>query len=94
MDSHEEKLQKIIMESKMNEARDEMKRKAESIDKAKAEQKKLTQAMGRGSSSSNYGGGYGNNDGYEIETIKKSRQPTVEVEEDEEEAPVKKPVGK
>ena len=28
MDSHEEKLQKIIMESKMNEAREEARRKA------------------------------------------------------------------
>ncbi len=35
MDSHEEKLQKIIMESKMNEARIEATRKAEMLDKQK-----------------------------------------------------------
>eukprot|EP00823_Brevimastigomonas_motovehiculus_P008164 TRINITY_DN7438_c0_g1_i1.p1 TRINITY_DN7438_c0_g1~~TRINITY_DN7438_c0_g1_i1.p1 ORF type:complete len:267 (+),score=70.86 TRINITY_DN7438_c0_g1_i1:58-858(+) len=37
MDSHEEKLQKIILESKMNEARDKMRKKAEEIDHQKAE---------------------------------------------------------
>jgi hypothetical protein len=35
MDSHEEKLQKIIMESKMNEARDEARRKADTIEQSK-----------------------------------------------------------
>ena len=38
MDSHEEKLQKIIMESKMNEARDEARRKADTIEQSKCGQ--------------------------------------------------------
>lgn len=41
MDSNEEKLQKIIMESKISEAREEARRKAESIDRQKAEMRKL-----------------------------------------------------
>ena len=41
MDSHEEKLQKIILESKFNEAREEARRKASTIDKNKAEMRKL-----------------------------------------------------
>lgn len=41
MDSHEEKLHQIIMESKMNEARDEARRKAEEIDKQKARMKDM-----------------------------------------------------
>lgn len=41
MDSHEEKLHQIIMESKMNEARDEARRKAEEIDSQKARMKML-----------------------------------------------------
>jgi hypothetical protein len=40
MDSHEEKLQKIILESKFNEAKEEAKRKAEAIAKQKADAKK------------------------------------------------------
>lgn len=36
MDSHEEKLQKIILESKMNEAREQARRKASDIDQQKA----------------------------------------------------------
>lgn len=54
MDSHEEKLQKIIQESKMNEARDQARRKAESIDKEKSDRKKVMDAAGGGG-----GGGYG-----------------------------------
>jgi len=50
MDSHEEKLQKIIMESKINEARDEARRKAESIDKQKAEHRKMQSMSGGGDS--------------------------------------------
>jgi len=45
MDSHEEKLQKIIMESKMNEAREEARRKAQTIAKQKAELKKQQKLM-------------------------------------------------
>lgn len=66
MDSHEEKLQKIILEQKMNEAREEMKRKADNIDRQKSEMKKLQGPKsgypGAGmesSSSSSMGGRYG-----------------------------------
>jgi len=45
MDSHEEKLQKIIMESKMNEAREEARRKAKAIAKQKDELKKQQKIM-------------------------------------------------
>ncbi len=48
MDSHEEKLQKIIMESKMTEAREEARRKAELIEKQKAEIRAKLVADGRG----------------------------------------------
>ena len=56
MDSHEEKLQKIIMESKMNQARDEARRKASDIDQQKA-QLRQAQAMagGGGGKYSSYG---------------------------------------
>ena len=47
MDSHEEKLQRIIQESKMQEAKQEAKRKAEGIAKQREDMKKL-QAMGGG----------------------------------------------
>jgi len=74
MDSHEEKLQKIIMESKMNQAKDEARRQAQAIDQQKAMQKMAMQAGGGGmggggsmsmgryssySSDSAAGGGYG-----------------------------------
>ena len=55
MDSHEEKLQRIILESKMNEAKLEMKRKAENIAKEREDRKKAM-AMGGG-------GGMGGGDG-------------------------------
>lgn len=41
MDSHEEKLQKIITESKINEARDEARRKADKIEREKTEARRL-----------------------------------------------------
>jgi len=47
MDSHEEKLQKIIMESKMNQARDEARRKASDIDK-RSQSVEPTQQGGKG----------------------------------------------
>eukprot|EP00463_Aulacantha_scolymantha_P006482 TRINITY_DN8139_c0_g1_i1.p1 TRINITY_DN8139_c0_g1~~TRINITY_DN8139_c0_g1_i1.p1 ORF type:complete len:103 (-),score=29.68 TRINITY_DN8139_c0_g1_i1:88-375(-) len=42
---HEEKLQKIIMESKMNEAREESRRKAQAIAKQKADLKNQQKMM-------------------------------------------------
>jgi hypothetical protein len=54
MDSHEEKLQKIILESKFNEAREAARRKASDIDKQKKEQRKL-----EGGGPSKFGGGGG-----------------------------------
>ena len=45
-DSHEEKLQKIIQESKMNEAREQMRQKADDIERKKMEEKRVQQAMG------------------------------------------------
>lgn len=36
MESHEEKLHKLVMQSKINETKDVMKRKANEIDKSKA----------------------------------------------------------
>lgn len=58
MDSHEEKLQKIIMESKMSQARDEARRKASDIDHQKAALKQA-QAMAGGG-----GGGAGRYSSY------------------------------
>mmetsp|Transcript_21812 Transcript_21812/g.30821 ORF Transcript_21812/g.30821 Transcript_21812/m.30821 type:complete len:533 (-) Transcript_21812:18-1616(-) len=60
MDSHEEKLQKIILESKMNEAREEARRKAETIDKQKAEIRKMqssVKGLGSGGGPQMMGGG-------------------------------------
>jgi len=54
MDSHEEKLQKIIMESKMNQARDEARRKASDIDQQKAQ---MRQAMAMAGGGGGGGGG-------------------------------------
>jgi len=64
MDSHEEKLQKIILESKFNEAKEEARRKASAIDKNKAELRKIESASKGfgGGGGSGYGGG-GNSGG-------------------------------
>ena len=53
MDSHEEKLQKIITESKINQARDEARRKAQDIDQQKA-QMRQAQAMAGGGGGGKY----------------------------------------
>jgi hypothetical protein len=58
MDSHEEKLQKIILESKFNEAREAARRKATDIDKRKADMKKMD-----GGGPSSYPGGSGGGGG-------------------------------
>jgi hypothetical protein len=55
MDSHEEKLQKIIMESKMNQARDEARRKASDIDHQKAQARQAAAMAGAANKYSSYG---------------------------------------
>jgi len=80
MDSHEEKLQKIILESKMNEAREAARNKAKALDKQKAEMRKIQSGVkgfgsapaqmsggryGGGGDSSRYGGGGGGGGGGE-----------------------------
>jgi hypothetical protein len=61
MDSHEEKLQKIIQESKFNEAREEAKRKAQTIDKQKVQARKMEASTKKfsGGGPSNFGGSGG-----------------------------------
>jgi coatomer subunit delta len=61
MDSHEEKLQKIILESKMNDAREAARRKADSIDKQNKLNRKKMQGMG--SSTAGPHGGMGSSMG-------------------------------
>mmetsp|Transcript_15791 Transcript_15791/g.27223 ORF Transcript_15791/g.27223 Transcript_15791/m.27223 type:complete len:513 (-) Transcript_15791:47-1585(-) len=46
MESHEEKLHNMIRQSKIKDAKEEMKRKVEQIDKAKSERDKLTRKVG------------------------------------------------
>jgi hypothetical protein len=55
MNSHEEKLHKMMIQSKINDTKDVMKRKAMEIDKVKLETKLQQQALQR----DNYGGGGG-----------------------------------
>jgi len=62
MDSHEEKLQKIIMESKMNQARDEARRKASDIDHQKAQARQAA-AMAGANKYSSYGSESGSGGG-------------------------------
>ncbi|XP_010552893.1 PREDICTED: coatomer subunit delta-like [Tarenaya hassleriana] len=80
MESHEEKLHKLVMQSKINETRDVMKRKASEIDKSKIEKNKgdkggfmSLSSMGSGrlessfsdmSISSGGGGGFGSGSGF------------------------------
>ncbi|KAK4773189.1 hypothetical protein SAY87_028208 [Trapa incisa] len=79
MESQEEKLHKMVMQSKINETKDVMKRKASEIDKSKVEKSrgdrgglKALQSMGSGilessfkdMSISNNGSGFGNNSGF------------------------------
>lgn len=61
MDSHEEKLQKIIMDSKINEAREAARKKAATIEQQKADMRKMIggqqsgyQGMGNSMGSDNY----------------------------------------
>ncbi|CAA0400732.1 Coatomer subunit delta [Arabidopsis thaliana] len=78
MESHEEKLHKLVMQSKINDTKDVMKRKANEIDKSKIEKNKpggfsSMGSMGSGrlesgfnelSISSGGGGGYGSGSGF------------------------------
>nr|XP_043609221.1 coatomer subunit delta-2-like [Erigeron canadensis] len=67
MESHEERLHKLVLQSKINETKDVMKRKANEIDKSKIERGKLdkggfssTQSMGSMGSIGRMDSGYGN----------------------------------
>jgi len=55
MESHEEKLHKMIIQSKINDTKDLMKRKAMEIDKSKVE-RKLERGYGGGGGSGGFGG--------------------------------------
>ncbi|KAK9286429.1 hypothetical protein L1049_014826 [Liquidambar formosana] len=84
MESHEEKLHKLVMQSKINETKDVMKRKASEIDKSKIEKNRgdkggfmSLQSMGSGriessfsdmSISSGGGGGFGSGSGFGLST--------------------------
>jgi hypothetical protein len=57
MDSHEEKLQKIIMDSKVNEARDAARKKAEALEKQKAEARMAKGAGAGGKYAQGFGSG-------------------------------------
>ncbi|XP_058080290.1 coatomer subunit delta-like isoform X2 [Magnolia sinica] len=82
MESHEEKLHKLLMQSKINETRDVMKRKASEIDKSKIDKNRVDkggfmsmQSMGSGRIESGFsdmslsgaGGGFGS--GTEVESF-------------------------
>ncbi|XP_059437970.1 coatomer subunit delta-like [Corylus avellana] len=84
MESHEEKLHKLVLQSKINETKDIMKRKASEIDKSKIERGRgdkggfiSLQSMGSGriessfgdmSISSGGGGGFGSGSGFGLST--------------------------
>ncbi|XP_062100307.1 coatomer subunit delta-2-like [Humulus lupulus] len=80
MESHEEKMHKLVMQSKINETKDVMKRKASEIDKSKIEKNKghkggfMSMGSGRIESSysemsiSNTGSGFGSCSGFGLNT--------------------------
>ncbi|KAM6551408.1 hypothetical protein CsatB_001216 [Cannabis sativa] len=79
MESHEEKLHKLVMQSKINETKDVMKRKASEIDKSKIEKRGdkggfMSMGSGRIESSfsemsiSNTGSGFGSGSGFGLNT--------------------------
>jgi hypothetical protein len=83
MESHEEKLHKLVMQSKINETKDVMKRKANEIDKSKIERSRgdkggfmSSQSMGSGRiessiadmSISSTGSGFGSGSGFGLNT--------------------------
>ncbi|GLT67258.1 hypothetical protein SLA2020_395790 [Shorea laevis] len=83
MESHEEKLHKLVLQSKINETKDVMKRKASEIDKSKIEKNRgdkggfmSLQSMGSGRIESSFsdlsissgGGGFGSGSGFGLST--------------------------
>ncbi|XP_031284637.1 coatomer subunit delta-like isoform X2 [Pistacia vera] len=82
MDSHEEKLHKLVLQSKINETKDVMKRKASEIDKSKIEKNRgekggyiSLQSMGSGRIENGFsdmsisgGGGFGSGSGFGLST--------------------------
>ncbi|XP_030944209.1 coatomer subunit delta-like [Quercus robur] len=84
MESHEEKLHKLVLQSKINETKDVMKRKASEIDKSKIEKGRgdkggfmSLQSMGSGRIENNFsdmsisgggGGGFGSGSGFGLST--------------------------
>ncbi|KAG7959277.1 hypothetical protein I3843_10G061800 [Carya illinoinensis] len=84
MESHEEKLHKMVMQSKINETKDVMKRKASEIDKSKIEKGRVDkggfmslQSMGSGRIESSFSdmsisdggsGGFGSSSGFGLST--------------------------
>jgi len=87
MDSHEEALQKIILDSKMNEAREFARRKAEDIERQKAEMRRQQQMMGAYSSytypgqySSSYSSSSYSLRTYEDTTVATTAKPATTVE--------------
>ncbi|XP_062119069.1 coatomer subunit delta-like [Humulus lupulus] len=80
MESHEEKLHKLVMQSKINETKDVMKHKASEIDKSKIEKNRgdkggfMSMGSGRIESSfsersiSNTGSGFGSGSGFGLNT--------------------------
>lgn len=83
MESHEEKLHKLVLQSKINETKDIMKRKASEIDKSKIEKNRgdkggfmSLQSMGSGRIESSFsdlsissgGGGFGSGSGFGLNT--------------------------
>ncbi|XP_057976655.1 coatomer subunit delta [Malania oleifera] len=83
MDSHEERLHKLVLQSKINETKDVMKRKASEIDKSKIEKNRgdkggfmSLQSMGSGRIESTFsdmsissgGGGFGSGSGFGLST--------------------------
>ncbi|PIA61910.1 hypothetical protein AQUCO_00200123v1 [Aquilegia coerulea] len=83
MESHEEKLHKLVMQSKINDTKDVMKRKASEIDKSKIDKNRgdkggfmSMQSMGSGRLESSFsdmsissgGGGFGSGSGFGLST--------------------------
>ncbi|KAL8486104.1 hypothetical protein ACS0TY_022997 [Phlomoides rotata] len=84
MESHEERLHKLVLQSKINETKDVMKRKASEIDKNKIERNRSEkggfmsmQSMGSGRMDTGFGsdislssnsGGYGSGSGFGLST--------------------------
>lgn len=74
MDSHEEKLQKIIMDSKINEAREAARKKAATIEQQKADMRKMI----GGQQSGGYQG-MGNNSSMSSDSYNRSNSPSSPV---------------